>query len=70
MSNKRSNLPLWKKYDIVSRFKSGNGTKVANLAREFEVPRTTSISILKNKEKITSDFKAGRSSEIKPEADA
>ena len=35
------------KYDIVSRFKGG----------------TTLISILKNKEKITSDFEAGRSSE-------
>ena len=40
-------------------------TKVANLAREFEVPRTTLILILKNKAKNYSDFEAGRSRETK-----
>jgi len=30
-SNKRSSIPLWKKYHIVVSFNSKNGTKVANL---------------------------------------
>ena len=64
MSSKKTNLPLWK-YDIVSQFKRGNGTTVAKLARDFEISRTTLILILKNRDKIISDFEAGRSSETK-----
>ena len=38
---------------------------VAKLARDFEISRTTLISILKNKDKMISDFEAGCSSEAK-----
>ena len=65
MSSKRTNLPLRKKYDVVSQFKNGNGTAVAKLAKDFEISRTTLISILKNKDKTISDFDAGRSRETK-----
>ena len=68
MSSKRTNVPLWKNYDVVSQFKSGNNTTVAKLARDFEISRTTLISISKNKDKVISDFKAGRSSENQTEA--
>ena len=51
--------------DVVSQFKSGNGTNVAKLARDFEISRTTLILILKNKDKIISDFETGLSSETK-----
>ena len=64
LSNRRS-LPLWKKYEIVSKFNSGNATNVTKLAREFEIPRQTLQSILQNKDKIISDFEAGHNSEAK-----
>jgi len=38
LSNKRSSIPLWKKYHIVISFNSENGTKVATLAKRFRHP--------------------------------
>jgi len=42
------------KYDIVVSFNSKNGTKVAKPARDFDIPRTTLTTNLKNKDKIIS----------------
>jgi len=39
MSNKRSNVPLWKKYNVVVSFSGENCTKVAKLAKDFDIPR-------------------------------
>jgi len=49
--SKKSNIPLWKKYDIVVSFNSENGTKVAKIARDFNIPTTTLTTVLKNKDK-------------------
>jgi len=54
LSNKRSSILLWKKYDIVVSLNSKNGTKVAKLPRDFDVPRKTLAKVLKNKDKIIS----------------
>ena len=62
MSNKRSCLPLWNKYDNVVSINSLNGTKVAKLARGFDNSTTTLTTVLKNNGKIISDYEAGRSS--------
>ena len=63
MSNKRTSLPLWKKYDIVDEVNRRNDTPVSMVAKELEILRTSSITILKNKEKIIiEDFEAGCSS--------
>ena len=48
MSNKRTSLPLWKKYDIVNEV-NRNDTPVSMLAKELEILRTSLITILKNK---------------------
>ena len=65
MSNKRTSLPLWKKYDIVNEVNRRNDTPVSMLAKELEISRTSLITILKNKEKIIEDFEAGCSSRTK-----
>ena len=53
-------LPLWKKFEIVSKFNNGNATNVTKLAKEFDIPRQTLQLILKNKEKIISEYEASR----------
>ena len=65
MSNKRTLLPLWKKYDIVNEVNRRNDTPVSMLAKELKISRISSITILKNKEKIIEDFEAGCSSKTK-----
>ena len=65
MSSKRKSLPLWRKFEIVSKFNNKNATNVTKLAKEFEIPRQTLQSILKNKEKIIFEYEAGRNSETK-----
>ena len=65
MSNKRTTLPLWKKYDIGNEVNRRNNTPVSMLANELEISRTSLITILKNKEKIIEDFEAGYSSKTK-----
>ena len=65
MSNKKTSLPLWKKYDIVNEVNRRNDTPVSMLAKELEISRTFLIAILKNKEKIIEDFEAGYSSKAK-----
>ena len=57
MSNKRTSLPLWKKYDIVNEV-NRNDTPLSMLVKELEISRTSLITILKNKEKIIEDFEA------------
>ena len=64
MSNKRTSLPLWKKYDIVNEASRRNDTPVSMLAKELEIP-TFLITILKNKEKIIEDIEASCSSKTK-----
>ena len=46
MSNKRTSLPLWKKYDIVNEVSRRNDTPVSMLAKELEISRTSLITIL------------------------
>ena len=65
MLSKRKSFSLWKKFENVSKFNNGNATNVTKLAKEFEIPRQTLESILKNKEKIISEYEAGRNSETK-----
>ena len=65
MSNKRTSLPLWKKYDIVNEVNRRNDTPVSMLAKELGISRTFLITILKNKEKIIEDLEAGCSSKTK-----
>ena len=65
MSNKRTSLPLRKKYDIVNEVSRRNDTPVSMLAKEDEISRTPLITILKNKEKRIEDFEAGCSSKTK-----
>ena len=62
LSNKTSDIPLWKKYDIVVSIIGKNGTKVAKHAKDFDIPTTTFATILKIKT-IISDYEAGRSNE-------
>jgi len=63
MSSKRSSSPLWERHDIVASFNTENGTKVAKLAGDFDIPTTTLTTILKNKDKIICTYEAGRSNE-------
>ena len=66
MSNKRTSLPLWKKYDIVNEVNRRNDTPVSMLAKKLEISRTSLITILKNKGKIIiKDFEAGCTSKTK-----
>ena len=62
---KRRNFPLWKKYEIVSRFNSGKIKNVSQLAKEYEIPRSSLQTILSNKNKVISEFEAGRNAEMK-----
>ena len=62
---KRRNFPLWKKYEIVSRFNSGKVKNVSQLAKEYEIPRSSLQTILSNKDKVISEFEAGRNAEMK-----
>jgi len=55
--NKRSSIPLCQKYDIVALFNSENGTKVAKLARDFNIPTTTLTTILKDNDRTISQLK-------------
>jgi len=43
-------------YDTGVSFNSKNGTKLAKLARDFDIPTTTFTTILKNKDNIISDY--------------
>ena len=65
MLSKRKSLPLWKKFKIVSKFNNGNAMNVTKVAKEFEIPRQTLQSILKNKETIISEYEAGCNSKTK-----
>ena len=65
MSNKRTSLPLWKKYDIVNKVNRRNDAPVLMLAKKLEILRTSLITILKNKEKLIEDFEASCSSKMK-----
>ena len=65
MPIKRRNFPLWKKYEIVIRFNSGKTKNLSQLVKEFEIPRSSSQTILNNKDKVISEFEAGRNAEIK-----
>ena len=65
MSNKRTSLSVWKKYEIVEEVNRRTDTPVSMLAKELEISRTSLITILKNKEKIIEEFEAGCSSETK-----
>ena len=62
---KRRNFLLWKKYEIVSRFNSGKIKNVSQLAKEYEIPRSSLQTILSNKDKVISEFEAGRNAEMK-----
>jgi len=53
---KRSSIPLRKNCDIIVSFNNENGTKVEKLARDFDIPRTTLTTTLKNKEKAIFQF--------------
>ena len=48
MSNKRTSLPLWKKYDIVNKVNRSD-TPESMLAKELEILRTSLITILKKR---------------------
>ena len=65
MSNKRTSLLLWKKYDIINEVNRRNDMPVSMLAKELEISKTSLITILKNKEKIIEDFEASCSSKTK-----
>ena len=65
MSDKRTSLPLWKKYDIVNEVNRRNDMPVSMLAKELEISRTSLVTILKNKEKVIEDFEAGCSTKTK-----
>ena len=65
MSNKKTSLLLWKKYDIIKEVNRRNDTAVSMLAKKLEISKTSLITILKNKEKIIKDFEAGCSSKTK-----
>ena len=65
MSNKRTSLPLQKKYDIANEVNRRNDMPVSMLAKELEISRTSLITILKNKKKIIEDFEADCSSKTK-----
>ena len=65
MSNKRTSLLLWKKYDIVNDLNRRNDKPVSMLAKKLEISRTSLITILKNKEKIIENFEADCSSKTK-----
>ena len=54
LSNKRSGISFWKKYDIVVSLNSENGTKVPQVSRDFDIPRRTLTTVPKNKVKIIS----------------
>ena len=65
ISKIRTSLPLWEKYDIVNELNRRNDAPVSMLDEELEILRTSSITILKNKEKIIEDVETGCSSKTK-----
>ena len=54
--NKEAVFHYGKKYGIVMSFNNENATKVTNLEKDFDIPRTTFTTTLKKKDKIISDF--------------
>ena len=64
MPNKR-NFPLWKKYEIVTRFNSGKTKNLSQLANEFEIPRSSLQPISYNKDRVIYEFEARHNAEIK-----
>jgi len=56
LSNRKSSSLLWKKYDIVVSLNTENKTKVAKLTKDFDIPKTTMTTVLKNKDKMISHF--------------
>ena len=65
MPNKRRHFPLWQKYEIVCRFNSGKATNVSQLAREYDIPRSSLQTILNKKDEVMLEFEAGRNAEAK-----
>ena len=67
MSNKRSkyvSLSLKTKYEIACRLSQEN-VNVSRLAKDLNIPRTTLNNLRKHKEKIISEFDAGRNVDLK-----
>ena len=67
MSNKKAkyvSLPLIRKYEIACKLREEN-VNTSKLAIDLGVPRTTLINLRKSKDKIVSEFKAGRTCEQK-----
>ena len=65
MPNKRRHFPLWKKYEIISRFNSGKARNVSQLAKEYDIPRSSLQTILSKKDEVILEFEAGRNAEAK-----
>ena len=65
MPNKRRHFPLWKKYEIINRFNSGKATNVSQLAKEYDIPRSSLQTILSKKDEVILEFEAGRNAEAK-----
>jgi len=53
---KRSNIPLWKKYDIIVSLNGENGTKVGKIVKDLDLPTMMLTKVSKNKNKIISHF--------------
>jgi len=51
VEQKLSNIPLWKKYDIIVLLHK-NGTKVTQHAKDFDIPTTMLTTTFTNKDKI------------------
>ena len=67
MSNKRSkyvSLSLKTKYEIACKLSQEN-VNLSRLAKDLNVPRTTLNTLRKHKEKVISEFHAGRNVEMK-----
>ena len=65
MPNKRRHFPLWKKYEIISRVNSGKATNVSQLAKEYDIPRSSLQTILSKKDEVILEFEAGQNAEAK-----
>jgi len=55
LSNRKSSILLWKKYDIVVSLNTENGTKVAKLTKDFDIPSMLT-TVSKNKDEVISHF--------------
>ena len=67
ISNKKAkyvSLPLKRKYEIACKLSEEN-VNMSKLAIDLGVPRTTLINLRKSKDKIISEFEAGRNCEQK-----